>query len=125
MVLYIYHSLITVSTVVQLVLLIFLLQGPFRKFPVLFIYLVADLVSTAMETLADSLYNVGRESPFYLLLFWSDEIALDLLLFLLVIVLTYQATEGRPLRSMTRRLLGGVVLSVLLFPFLVFAPPVT
>ncbi len=125
MVLYIYHSLIIVSTVVQLVLLIFLLQGPFRKFPVLFIYLVADLASTVVETLADSFYNVGRESPFYLLLFWSDEIALDLLLFLLVIVLTYQATEGSPVRAMTGRLLGGVVLAVLLLPFVLFPRPFT
>jgi len=53
--------------------------------------------------------------------YWTDEVLLDLLLFLMVILLIYRALEGSPMRAGMGRLLGAVVNSVAIVPFVLFS----
>ena len=63
----------------------------------------------------------ANERPLYAKLYWTDEVTLDLLLFLMVIMLTYRALEGSPLRAGMGRLLGAVLAIVLVVPFVLFS----
>ena len=56
-------------------------------------------------------------------MYWSDEVIIDLLLFLVVISLTNLALEGNPLRAKMSRILAGVVAVALVLPFVLFHPP--
>ena len=123
-----------VVAAVQLVVIVLVLIGPARKFLVLLIYVVAELVSTSALTLADMLYggslqvsaaHASAGQKLYTHLYWTDDVVLDLLLFLTVIVLTYQATEGTPLRAAAGKLLGGVALAAVILPFALFHPTFT
>jgi hypothetical protein len=102
----------------QLFLLYLLLRGPLRRFVMVFLYSAVYLGVTIVEEFV--FHEVGRDSALYRTLYWTDEIALDLLLFLLVIVLTYQALEGSPIRAVAGRMLGGVVVAALVLPFVLF-----
>jgi hypothetical protein len=62
----------------------------------------------------------GDANTLFRTLYWTDEVILDLLLFLMVIALTYQALEGNPLRAGMGRLLGAVLLIVVVVPFVLF-----
>ena len=76
--------------VLDLLGLVVLLRRPFRKFLLLLIYLVVDLVSVSVLTLMDVVYHGSQAatnpSPGQLLYYhayWTFEVAEDLLLFLL------------------------------------------
>jgi len=107
-----------VSIVIQALVIVFLLRGPFRRYPLLLLYCASQLVATITE---EYVYRVlGANSALFRKLYWTDEVTLDLLLFLMVIVLTYQALEGSPLRKGMGRLLGAVLAIVLVVPFILF-----
>lgn len=126
------YDLVDVLTVALEALIIFrLLRGPFRRFVVLLVYLSLDLLSTVAEIAADIVYkgskittaaHASTGQKLYVHLFWTDEVMLDLLLFLMVILLTYQATEGSPMRRGAGRLLAIVVVAVIGLPFLLYHP---
>ena len=102
----------------QIFLLVLLLRGYFRRYVMLGTYCVVQLVITTVEELV--FHYQGAKSPLFSHLYWTDEVIVDLLLFLMVIVLTFRALEGSPLRSQAARLLGGVVVAALVLPFLLY-----
>jgi hypothetical protein len=131
---YAYEFLTIVSAVVQILILVFLLQASFRKYFFLLTYVVLDLASSLSETVAGVLYKgwvqtsatlASEGQKLYTHLYWADEVVLDLLLFLMVIVLTYQALGESPMRPAAGKLLGAVVLVVTLLPFVLFHPTFT
>ena len=108
-----------VSLAVQCVLVVLLLRGHVRQYPFLLFYSVLQLALAASETVV--LRSYGTASNLYVKLYWTDEVILDLLLFLMVILLVYRALEGSPLRAMMGRLLAAVVLIALVVPFILFS----
>jgi hypothetical protein len=105
-----------IGIVLQLLLVVLLLRGSFRKYPLVLAYCVIQLILTAAE------YYFIR-STLYRRIYWTDEIVLNLLLFLMVISFTYRALGDSPLRVTMGKLLAGVFVIVLLLPFLVFKGP--
>src|SRR5205823_14467613 len=69
------------------------------------------------------LRKFGQSSTEYRTMFWTDAIMVDVLLFLVVIVLTYQALEGNPLRAKMTRILVGLSVIVAILPFVVLRRP--
>jgi len=125
---YVYDVLGIGSGVVLLSVLILLLRGSFRKFLVLLVYVAWELFATATLTIYDLLYlapSVGKvaqaeATKLYARLYWSNDVIVDLLRFLLVIVLTYAATPEGAKRVSIGRILGGIVAVVVVLPFLLF-----
>jgi hypothetical protein len=103
---------------IQAVLIVFLLRGSFRRYPVLLAYCVLQLAATITE---EYVFRVHGQTNFFRRLYWTDEVTLDLLLFLMVIALIYRALEGSPLRATMGRLLAAVVAIVLVVPFVLFS----
>ncbi len=56
----------------------------------------------------------------YARLYWTNDVIVDVLRFLLVIWLTYRATSGGPKRTSIGRMLSGIVVVALTLPFLLF-----
>lgn len=107
------------SIALQLLLLIsLLLRRNFRRYPLLLVYSIVVLAATTAEVFVVN--ALGTRSAGYRNLYMADEVIVDLLLFLMVIVMTYQAMGENPLRAKVGRLLGVVVAGVLLLPFLLF-----
>ncbi len=125
---YVYDLLGIGNGVVLLSILVLLLRGPFRKFWVLLLYVAWELFATATLTIFNLLYtNPGIEKAaraealrLYARLYWSNDVIVDLLRFLLVIVLTYAATPEGAKRMSIGRILGGIVAVVVVLPFLLF-----
>jgi hypothetical protein len=118
----VYYAQSVLSVVLQVVLLFFLLQGSVRRYFILFLYSIVYLVTSLVEVLV--FRSGGKESPLYTRVYWTDEIVLDLLLFLMVIVLTYRATEGSPLRGAVGKILTVVVVAALALPFILIQGPI-
>src|SRR5580704_13718475 len=102
----VFSVLEVIGVILQIALLLFLLPGGFRKFPLLLVYSVVQLVTDVAEVAVS--HQFGTNAVQYARLYWTDEVLLDLLLFLRVIVFAYQALEGNPLRSKAGRFLAGV-----------------
>jgi hypothetical protein len=107
------------SIIIQAALIFFLLRGSsFRRYPLLLVYCVLQLAATVTEEYVYRTFGDGN--TLFRTLYWTDEMSLDLMLFLMVITLTYKALEGSPLRVGMGRLLGGVFAIVLVVPFVLF-----
>lgn len=106
----------------QAIVVLFLILGPFRKYALLLTYCVVQLAAVVAEILLsrEGGREAGRMSPLFIKVYWTDEIVIDSLLFLLVIVLTYRALEGKPQRAAIGKVLAGVVVVAALAPFVVF-----
>jgi len=106
----------------QAVVVLFLILGPFRKYLLLLTYCLVQLAAAVVEFLLshEGGREAGRMSPLFIRAYWTDEIVIDFLLFLLVIVLTYKALEGKPQRAAIGKVLAGVVVVAALAPFVVF-----
>ena len=125
---YVYDFLGIGNGIVLLSVLILILRGPFRKFWILLFYVAWELFATATLTLYDLLYAGPAQGKvasaeavkLYNRLYWSNDVIVDLLRFLLVIVLTYAATPEGAKRISIGRILGGIVAVVLVLPFLLF-----
>jgi hypothetical protein len=115
---YIFNVVEVVDVALQLALLFFLLRGPYKRYVVLFVYSVAVLVTSTIETVISPLDKV-----LFRKVYWSDEVILDLLLFLVVISLTNLSLEDNPLRAKMSRVLLGIVLVAVILPFVVLHPP--
>ena len=91
-------------------------------------YVAWELFATATLTIYDLLYlgpSLGKvaqaeATKLYARLYWSNDVIVDLLRFLLVIVLTYAATPEGAKRASIGRILGGIVAVVVVLPFLLF-----
>lgn len=116
-----FNLLAIVSFILVLLVIVFLVQGPIRRFPLIFVFALSQAFSYVAEGLV---YNFkGETSSLYRVLYYSDEVGLNLLLFLMVTSLTYLAMEGNPKRALAGRVLVGVIVLALLLPFVVFNPP--
>jgi hypothetical protein len=110
-----------VGIFLHVVLLFLLILGPFRRYFVIFLYCLAQTVLGVLDGVI--LRKFGQSSTQYRTMFWTDAIIVDVLLFLVVIVLTYQALEGNPLRAKMTRILGGLSVIVAILPFVVLRRP--
>jgi hypothetical protein len=112
-------TLQVVSILLQCILLTFLLfQSYIRTYPVLFTYRLAYLMTTVIEV--SVAHQFGKESGTYRQAYWTDEVLVDLLQFLLVIAMTYRAVGGSSMRVAAGRFLGVVVGLVAVLPFVLF-----
>ena len=102
------------SLVLQVVLLSFLLlQSYYRKYPLLFGYRLTYLATSILEVAL--VHHFGtKTNPTYTIVYWTDEVALDLLQFLLVIALTYRAMEGNPSRPAFGKFFAGIAVVMVL-----------
>jgi len=134
MTVFIEHLLGVVSGVLLLAVVVFLLQGSFRKYPLLLLYVAWELFATVGLTWADQVYNgtasytaktITEGQRLYGHLYYTNDIIVDLLRFLVVTVLTFQATPEGPRRRYVGRLLGGVAVFVMAVPLLLFHPTFT
>jgi hypothetical protein len=106
------------GTALQVALVVLLLLGPFKRYFPLLLYVLAYAGTSLYEGwfLRQNAYN----SEAYINLYWTNELALNLLLFLMVIQLTSRALEGHALKKPATRLMILVVLVGLALPFAVF-----
>jgi hypothetical protein len=110
------------SSLLLVVIIVFLLRGSFRRYPLVLLYCVLQLAATATEEYVWRVLGEPRDtSTLFRTVYWTDEVVLDLVLFLMVIAMTYRALEGSPLRTGLGRLLAAVVAFVLVAPFILFS----
>src|SRR5712691_2534041 len=102
-----------------------LLMGPVRRFWAVLIYIGWALMGTLGLTIADVLYRASDQRLRYAHLYWTNEVTLDVVLFLVIIVLTYKATPEGPHRRKVARLLSGIAVAALVLPVLLFHPTFT
>jgi hypothetical protein len=115
------------SAIPLLLLVVFLLLRPARKFLVFLLYVSWELFASVGLTLADihlhGSAQVGLATDagrIYARLFWTNDVIEDLLRFVLVSVLIHQVVgSSKPLLG---RVLIGLVLAMILLPFLLFHP---
>lgn len=105
----------TLGVLLELVLLVLLLRGPFRTYRVFSVYVLALFLTNVIVEVA--YYQVGVKSGTYRTLYWTEEMTQDVLLFLVVIACTYEALRDNPLRPKAARVLGVIVLVTLALPF--------
>jgi hypothetical protein len=116
---YAFETLGWASIVLLLLLAILLLRGPFRQYPLILAYCIIQLILTAGE----DYLRIIHSARFYAALYWTDELLLNLLLFLMVITFTYRALGDSPMRAAMGKLLGAIFVVVLLIPLLIFKGP--
>jgi hypothetical protein len=106
------------TAALQVATVVFLFLGTIRKYAFVLAYCLLQLATSVVEmTVA---LKFGPRSRQFFELFWTDEIVLDVLLFFILILLTYRAMEGSTAQGHVRRLLGGVMLMAMLLPFVLF-----
>jgi hypothetical protein len=110
----------TVTILLQLTLIALLAKGPLRRYPVLFLYSVTYIGVIVLEGL--TLSQAGLGSGLYRNLYWSSDLVLDFLLFLMVITLTYRIVGRNPLLRPFGRMLFLVVAAAIALPFILFHP---
>lgn len=110
----------SVTILLQLTLIVLLAKGPFRRYPVLVLYSVTYIAIIVLEGLA--LSEAGVDSALYRNLYWTSDLVLDFLLFLMVITLTYRVVAGNPLLRPFARMLFLVAAAAIVLPFILFHP---
>lgn len=118
------------NAVALLLLVVLLLLGPARKFWVVLLYVSWELFATAGLTFADMRWNGTSQqmvratqsaaSRLYSRFYWTNDVVVDLLRFVLVAVLIYKVAENA--KPAIRRILSGVVVAVAVLPFVLFHP---
>ena len=117
----VYDVLGTVEGAVTLLLFVLLLLGSHRKFWILTVQAGWEFLGSLALTIFD-LKRAGSQRTLYGHLYWTNEVAVDLLLFLVVISLTHEAVPAGSTRRKVDRFLGAVVVAVLALPFLALDP---
>jgi hypothetical protein len=90
-----------------------LLRGPYRKYPFVFVYVIADFLTTVVEMRVELSYHAGNKGVEQALVnyYWIDEAILQVLVYAAVISLLYYATASlRTRRIMRISLIGFAVL---------------
>jgi hypothetical protein len=114
------------GAIAQLLLIVFLLLGPTRKFWEFLLYVTWELIASVALTLADlHLHGTAQVSGVdagrtYARLYWTNDVMLDLLRFGLVAVLIYQVVGSS--KPLLKRVLIGLVLAMAVLPFVLFQP---
>jgi len=104
---FLFQILYGVDTVLQALLLLLLLRGSFRKYTVFSLFILFGFAADVAEGIA--FYRRGWESPAYRTLYWTDHVALAVLLFLVVIAFTYASLQDNPMRPKAAKALGFIV----------------
>ena len=110
-----------------LLVLVFLLLSPARKYWIIAVYVAWELFATAALTIADVLYHGSTPmagatqtaaNKLYARLYWTNDVIVDLFRFLLVIVLIHMASARA--RRVSGRVLGALVVAMVILPFVLF-----
>ena len=110
-----------VALTLHAVLVVLLLRDLSRKYFIVFLYSATYLLTTAVESIV--IRQIGSRTAIYNRIYWTNEIILDLLLFLMVILLPFQAAEGSVLRGAVGKMLFAVALIAIALPFAVGSRP--
>ncbi len=102
----------------QLGTVVFILIGSVRRYAFVLTYCSLQLITSLLEVVV--VRRFGPHSKQYSTVFWTDEIVVDLLLFLILILLTYRAMDGSLVRGPLRGMLGAATVIVTALPVLVF-----
>src|ERR1035438_157525 len=80
-----------------------LLRGPYRKYPFLFVYVIADFLTAVVEMRVELSYHAGNKGVEQALVnyYWIDEAIVQVLVYAAVISLLYYATA----KLLTRRIM--------------------
>jgi hypothetical protein len=121
------------NAVALFLVIVFLLLSPLRRrFWIILAYVGWELLATATLTILDVLYHGSAKmtgatqtagNKLYARYYYSNEVLVDLFRFVLVIVLIYKASEGG--RRVSGRMLTGLVLVMMVLPFVLFHPTFT
>jgi hypothetical protein len=106
--------------VLQIILIVFLLKGPFRRYPLLLLYCVFQISVVILSGWA--FFFAGTGSALYRNLYWTADVLVDLLLFLMVISMTREVMKENPLWPVVGRMLSVIALAVVVLPFALFHP---
>jgi|GEM_PF-3598475 len=115
--------LILASLVLQLSIIVFLLKGALRKYPLVLAYSLLRLFTSVTEVIVRQ--KQGNQTLFFRQIYYSDRVILNLVLFVMVSAILFRLLEGKPQRSAIVKALGGIVATVLLLPFAVISRPFT
>jgi hypothetical protein len=108
------------SAALLLALAVLLLRGSFRQYPFLLAYCGTELAISLGEGFA--FHSAGVKSALYRYVYWGGDVLHDLMLFLLVMTLTYKTLEGSPMRPATGRLLKIIAVAAVALPFVIYHP---
>jgi hypothetical protein len=106
--------------VLQIILIVFLLKGPFRRYPLLLLYCVFQISVVILSGWA--FFFAGTGSALYRNLYWTADVLVDLLLFLMVISMTREVMKENPLWPVVGRMLSVIALAAVVLPFVLFHP---
>jgi len=115
--------LIIVSLILQVSVIAFLLQGAFRKYPLVLAYSLTRLITSVLEVAIRQ--NIGNRTTLFRQVYYSDRVILNLVLFAMVTAIIFQLLEGKRQRSTIGKTLIVIVTAVFLLPFLVLSRPFT
>jgi hypothetical protein len=104
----------------QIILIVFLLRGPFKRYPLLLLYCVFQISVVVLSGWV--FFGAGAGSPLYRNLYWTTDVLVDLLLFLMVITMTREVMKENPLWPVVGRMLLIIVVAAVALPFVLFHP---
>jgi hypothetical protein len=104
----------------QLGLIVFLLKGSFRRYPILFLYCIVQVSVVVLSGWV--FFGAGAGSPLYRNVYWTADVVVDLLLFLMVITMTREVMKQSPLWPAVGRMLSIIVVAAVVLPFVLFHP---
>ncbi len=116
---YFFPFLAYVGIALQITAIALLLRGPVSRYLILMVYILTMVGTTVVEMWA----RTHMQPPEYMKVYFTNEIATDLLLFLVVILFTYRTVEAGDGRTSAGKLLTLVVVIVMVLPFVIFREP--
>ncbi|HTS32048.1 MAG TPA: hypothetical protein VMH81_39525 [Bryobacteraceae bacterium] len=90
--------------VLELLAIAGMLRGPYRRYPFIFVYIIADFLTTVIEMKFDISAYLGNKAaePYLVTYYWIDEVILQVLVYSAVISLLYFATSTLRSRRILR-----------------------
>ena len=85
--------LIIVSLILQVGVIAFLLQGAFRKYPLVLAYSLTRLITSVLEVAIRQ--KLGNRTAFFRQVYYSDRVILNLLLFAMVTAIMFRLLAGK------------------------------
>jgi len=81
----------------QIVVLSVMLRGPWREYPLLFLYLIASTLTTVVQV--SFRYHYGPRSREFVSAYWTSDFLCNFIILLVIIHLIRTAMEGHPKRG--------------------------
>lgn len=100
----------------QILVVLAITKGAYRKYPFLFVYCLASFVAAVAEDSTNFLAG-GFRSKLYVKLYWIDDAVLKFLILLMVLSLIYRALERRPNRATVVRMMAALAIIVVLVSY--------